>query len=533
MDAPRQAVLDEEGPHPSGLWRLFQTEMWERFSFYGMRAILKLYMVTVVFVSLGNEGANAQSSMVYAIYTSLVYLSPLLGGQVADRILGCRKSVMVGALVMAAGHFALAWESLFYAGLGLIVIGNGFFKPNISVQVGELYPKGSKRTDRAYQIFYAGINVGAFFSPLVCGTLGESDRFGYHWGFAAAGVGMLIGLAVFLMSQKHFGSAGLPPELRDSGITDWHPNRKDWRDVLLWSAGSLLLVFVGLQCAPIFNGFGLFDISPKAATSQIFGLFFYRLVLMFGVSLLFGEVIKRFGKKAQHEQVVAQPFTQGEKNRIKAIVIMTFFVIFFFMAFEQAGNTMTIFAKNRTVLSLLGFEFPASWFQAANPLFVVAITWAMGYMGSKASKMTSITKQGVGLLIIAIGCFMMYGADCASTVTAVDPEGSPTEWIRVSPLWLTGVYLIFTVGELFLSPIGLSLVKKLSPQRIVSYMMGIFFVGIYAGNYLAGTIELMLDDSEINMWIFLALATAAAGSILLFIRPWMNRLIGDESVTAQ
>ncbi len=394
--------------------------MWERFSFYGMRALLVLYLVN----HLRFERDDALQ--IYALYTGFAYLTPLLGGLVADRYLGSRNAVIVGGVLMAIGHFAMAFESLLYLALGLIAFGNGFFKPNISAMVGGLYPAGDARRDGAYTIFYMGINLGALFSPIICGTLGQ--RLGWHWGFSAAGVGMLIGLGWFLRRQDTLGDVGRPPR-RERESNDIQADSK---------------------------------------------------------------------------------LTREEWWQIWWIGLITLSLLIFIVGFEQAGGTVNLFADEKTDLTFLGFSFPSSWFQSVNPLIIIFLAPLFDRFWRRFdANFPGLSKQGWGLLVLGVGFLLMWQAELQAA------DG------LVSPLWLLGFYLFATTGELCISPVGLSMVHKLSPPRLVGLMMAVFLAGMFAANYLAGTLEATLAfvqthyGIELNLWVFLAVLEISAGVLFL------------------
>ncbi len=406
--------------------------MWERFSYYGMKALLVYYMMKHLLFS------QEQASHIYGLYTGFVYFTPFFGGLLADRFLGQRRTVILGALLMATGHFLMTAESLFFPALLFLILGNGAFKPNISTQVGALYPRGDHRRDRAFSIFYLGINLGAFFSPLVCGTLGEV--YGWHYGFGVAGVGMLVGLAVYLFGQKH-----LAPDYLAS-----RPSK---------------------------------DVSG-------------------------------------HE-----PLTTDDRNKILGLMVLMMFAIIFWGVYEQQGNTLALWVDVNTDRSILGWEMPASWFQAFNPamiiLFTPIITAFWSWQARRGKEPSSVAKM-------AIGCMLLGGSFIVMVVAA----HVASEQQRVSLWWLTSCTVIFTVGELFLSPVGLSLVTKLAPARMVSMLMGMWFLSNFAGNYLAGYLGTFWERMpKQNFFILLSLLSLAAGvGMLVVLRP-LKRAIGHGQTT--
>lgn len=413
-----------------GLFVLFMTELWERFSYYGMRALLVYYMIKQLMFTQG------QASHIYGLYTGLVYLTPFFGGILADRAWGQRKTVIVGGVLMAIGHFLMAFETLFFPALLFLILGNGAFKPNISTQVGNLYPVGDARRDRAFSIFYVGINVGAFFSPLVCGTLGEV--YGWHFGFSAAGVGMVVGLLIYLAGQR-------------------------------WLAPDNL------------------------ATRRIGGQ-------------------------------ESEPSLSGdEKTRVVGLVAVCLVSVAFWAAFEQQGNTIALWADANTDRRILGWEFPASWFQSLNPAFVFLctplITTLWAHQSRKHREPTAVTKMAIGCFLLACGFLAMIPA---ARLYAV--EGTP-----VSMLWLVCFTLLVTLGELYLSPVGLSLVTKLAPARIVSMMMGIWFLASFLGNYAAGFLGGYWERIPKEFFFLtIALIGIAAGFAILLIRKPLKRAVATE-----
>lgn len=471
--------------HPRGLSTLFLTEMWERFSYYGMRALLVLYLVNALDIP------REHALEIYATYTALVYLTPMFGGYMADRWLGQRRSVVIGAVVMALGHFAMAFPALLYYAMGLLVAGNGLFKPNISTMVGRLYGEQDPRRDGGFTIFYMGINLGAFMAPLVTGTL--ANELDWHYGFAAAGVGMLIGMLVFLAGAKRLGLEPL------SG--------RDWRLIIAVVAAVVLSVFAVVSLWTHVTSYwqGL-SIMPRVGLAMA--------VLLVLASL--PRLLQGMG----HGQSTRphQPLSREEWQRIAAIVIIAFFVIVFWMGFEQAGGTMNLFADQKTDRHIFNWEFPASYFQSLNPLLILVLApllsrlWLVWDGSSHA--VSVVSKQGLGMLLLGLGFVVMALAQQQSE-----------QYGTVGPLWLVGVYFLHTVGELFLSPIGLSMVTKLAPAHLAGMMMGLWFGGTAVAEYLAGTLEAMLKGSDIPLYWFLVITSMGAGLILLLLNPLLMRMM--------
>ncbi len=419
--------------HPKGLYLLFTVEMWERFSYYGMRALLVLYMVQ--FLQFSTEKAGT----IYGIYTGLVYLTPLLGGYLADRYLGQRKCVTYGALLMCIGLFCLGINSLafFYGALFLMILGNGFFKANISTILGKLYGKNKSRRDSGFTIFYMGINLGAFFSPFICGTL--AIKYGFKYGFIAAGIGMVLGLVIYKLNEKKL--------LKAHGLEPYKPILSD-------------------------NG------------------------------------------------VAQNNLTQQEKNQILALFILMFFSIFFWVAYEQAGSSMTLFAEYSTNRFIGNFEIPASWFQSLNPLYIIifapliSIFWS--FLGKYKKEPTTITKFASALILISFGFLVMSLAAQNAMIT------------NVAIYWLFVVYFIQTIAELCISPVGLSLVSKLAPVKFASLLMGTWFFASFFGNLMAGLFAGQYDAIEHHTFFaILAILTLLASLLLLLLKNQLSKWIKE------
>lgn len=500
--------------HPKGLYVLFATEFWERFSYYGMRAIFVLFMTKMLFGT--DQAGKDLSSNIYGSYTGLVYLTPLIGGYVADRYWGNRKSIFVGGLLMAFGQFIMFLSgtlahsadkgpaiTAMWTGLSLLIFGNGFFKPNISTMVGQLYTaQDNSKKDSAYTIFYMGINAGAFVAPLVCGYLGENVDF--RWGFLAAGLGMLLSLVIFYFTKDKYvvsptgEQLGVEPnKLKDSGISETGKSGFSNTQVLV------LIISVVAAITLIYKVLGV----------DFWGSAIYGMTLCLPFAIL-----------------TDRSLTAIEKSRLWVIVIIMIFVIFFWMCFEQAGASLTFFADEQTNRNVLGWEMPASYFQSFNAGFIVLLAPIFAGLWGKLAKRgiepPAPMKQSMGLGLLALGfLFISFG-------TTGDPA------IKVSILWLTGLYFLHTVGELFLSPIGLSMVNKLAPGRFTSLMMGIWFMAIATGNKLAGTMSSLYPDPKstgprpvflgitidnLHTYFMIFVGFAGAAAVILFLLSFRLR----------
>lgn len=495
------AAAKQDAKQPVGLYWLFGAEAWERFSYYGMRAILVLYLVN----QLTYERADALK--LYGIYTAMVYLTPMLGGYLSDKFLGPRKAVIIGGCSMAIGELLLSVPSMLYPALTLLVLGNGFFKPNISNIVGGLYKENDPRRDGGFTIFYMGINLGAFFAPLVCGTLGQN--FGYKYGFIAAGIGMILGQIIFNIGQSRFQGAGMPPGFNPETDGEARLKTKDYVQAVMWIGGVLAVDAAGFLFYKLTDA-----ISPIVAS----------VIIAAAVTAVLHYMTGKTGSdSAEKEQAEAQALTTEEKERIWVIVILAMFVSCFWLGFEQAGGTMTLFAENHTqrILECFNnFEIPASWFQSINPFIICtfaplfSILW---YKWDNSKYAISIpVKMSLGMIILGLGFILMF------TANSFTHEGAD----KVTPLWLISVYFLHTMGELCLSPVGLSMVSKLAPHRLMSIMMGFWFLSSAIANFFAGTLEHLLESFHINLWAFLIGSSIGPGLLLLALTPilkkWMH-----------
>jgi len=441
--------------HPRGLYVLFLTEMWERFSYYGMRSLLVLYMVNYLFIHpdvgqrvlgftalkgglesvFGPLAVQPLSSQIYGIYTALVYLTPFFGGLLADRILGQRRTVVLGAILMAIGHFMMASEQLFFPALFCLILGNGAFKPNISTQVGLLYKPGDPRRDGAFTIFYMGVNLGAFLSPLVCGTLGQ--KVGWHYGFGAAGVGMILGLILYLSGQKY-----LAP------------------DVLTQS---------------------------RAAAAA-----------------------------------VRAKMTRPESLRVLALVTICALNIVFWACYEQQGNTMQLWADQNTNWTFFGWTVPSTWFQSFNPIMIFIFAPLLNFFWAWQSRRK---QEPSSIMKMAIGCFLL---GLSFIIMILAAQGFTPETKR-SLFWLTGTTFILTIGELYLSPVGLSFVTKIAPPRMVSMLMGVWYLANFAGNYLSGYLGTFWEKMPREQFFLMLTVLGLCSGIAMFLigRP-LNKIVGSH-----
>ena len=561
--------------HPKGLFVLFFAEMWERFSFYGLRAILVLYVTNGLRFSdaYANDG-------VYGSYTGLVYLTPLLGGYIADRLWGNSRSIITGGFLMAVAQFVLFISASFYSdpptahlimwvGLGILIIGNGFFKPNISSLVGQLYPKGDKRLDAAYTIFYMGINLGSFIAPLVCGGLGEQYdaagnpvREAFRWGFFAAGIAMILGTVSFMwLKNKYVVSPegqglGIAPNQMNEKKDDAQPKTSNTKGLLTWFVIDIVL----------------------------FLAFHFLLQLDIIGSFIFSTAISVCGVI-----ITDSTLTKNERARVMVIFISAFFVIFFWAAFEQAGSSLTLFAErnvDRAVsistsmgtmvliilavsaglyyvlqrimqipdelrklfaglgIATLGYsiylyivgtpfvmtEVKASWFNSVNGMFIILLAPLMSLfwiaLGKRKLEPSSPKKQSIGLLLLALGYLVIS-------------FGVKGDVQKASMLWLFALYFLHTLGELSVSPIGLSLVNKLAPARFASILMGVWFLSNAAANKFGGTLGALypgkgptyiLGYTVNNLYDFFMVFVVMSGiaALILFLLTfWMEKRMGD------
>lgn len=470
--------------HPNGLYLIFATEMWERFSYYGMRALFVLYMTKALLFD------KAYGAQIYGSYTGLVYLTPLIGGYIADRYWGNRRSIIAGALLMAMGQFLMFLSgcyfenvelatTLMFSGLGFLIFGNGFFKPNISTMVGQLYKPEDKRKDSAYTIFYMGVNTGSFFAPIVCGVLGDTGHpADFKWGFLAACIGMLLGVVVFILLKDKYlrtpeGEAiGIIPNSRDTRRMEAEKKPEGDTPAVAKNKSTIKLAVIWSAV-----WIGLFILLYIVLRTDVIG------------SIIFSLAIAAPG------YVISDPsLTKVERSRIWVIYIIAFFVIFFWSAFEQAGASLTYFAEEQTdrYVGLFDWTIPTSYFQSVNAVAIIIFAPVFVAIWTKLSKKgkepASPYKQSIGLFLLAIGYLII-----AFGVKGLAPG------IKVSMLWLISLYTIHTFGELCLSPIGLSMVNKLAPIRFASLLMAIWYMSTSAANKFSGTLSSYYPEPLIEL----------------------------------
>ncbi len=560
----KQTILD----HPASLFVLFFTEMWERFSYYGMRALLVLFLTSSLMD--GGYGWERKDALeLYALYTGLVYMTPLIGGIIADKFTGYRKAVVLGALIMAIGHACMAVEAIpafFYAGLGCLIVGNGLFKPNISSIVGQLYTDESKK-DSAYTIFYMGINAGAFLGILLCGYIGE--KIGWSYGFGLAGIFMFLGMLQFWFGQSIFGDIGLTP--KKSTVA---PTKQQVLDDS--KASSRLGMWVGISVA---LAAVIYFLIPSTESTSMLNIINANWI----PPILFGSVVGIVG------YIVTDPsLTKMEKDRVWVIIILTFFTVFFWWAFEQAGGSMTVFANDYTSRDLTGggaltfklvntlltvgslsvitwvlfklfsvtfkdiatsntilgisfviiwaivvwmlyrefradaTEVPASWFSILNSFFIITLAPMISKFWEKGIITSGPIKFALGLLLVGIGfAFLAFGSSAI-------PQGAKTA--SVSMVWLILAYLFHTLGELCVSPVGLSYVSKLAPVRLIGLMFGVWFIANFIANWAGGITGSYIDqivenNSMSTFFLIFTFIPIGAAVVLMLMNGFMKKMM--------
>lgn len=565
--------------HPSGLFVLFFTEMWERFSYYGMRALLVLFLTSAI---IGNNPGWAWSSenalAVYGSYTSLAYLTPILGGFLADRYLGYRWAVVIGAFIMAMGHVSMAFEFhpfFMYLGLCLLVIGNGFFKPNMTSVLSEMYKNHPEKKDGAYTIFYMGVNAGAFLGMVLCGYIGEN--MGWSYGFGLAGIFMIVGMLQFYFTKNIFGNIGLKPQKSVKVEAEQETGEEAKRnpfttiDIVITAFIAVVgLVWVVNDPVSKIAGADVFNFKVGGLSGNIF-------VIIVALALFVFLLIKRISN-----------YTPIVRDKMIAIVIMAFITIFFWASFEQAGGSMTIFARDYTdrvldgnskvifniintlitivplsiityvlfllfrqtfgkyalgnIILAIGFliiwimviymlknqysavktEVPASWFSSLNSLFIISCAPLVSKLWESKYNPFATIKNGLGMILLGIGfAVLAYGASAI-------PSGAKVA--QISMVYLVVAYFFHTIGELFISPVGLSYVSKLVPGRMIGIMFGIWYLAIAIGNKTAGTMGGMIDKitSQYSMSTFFLIFTLipiGLGLLIMLLTPIMKKLM--------
>ena len=495
--------------HPKGLSTLFFTEMWERFSYYGIRPLLILFMTTAL-LSGGFGFSRDEASAIVGIYAASVYLAALPGGWLADRLFGLRRAIQIGAVLITLGHLSIGLTAAsgtkapFFIGLVLIVLGTGLLKPNISAIVGDLYPEGGERRDAGFSIFYMGINLGSFLGQIITGLLGE--KIGYEWGFGAAGVGMLAGLIWYTISAKRtLGNLGLHPTRLADPVAQ--RKRETQTKMVLWPVVAIIVLVIILAST------GVITIDPEAVAK-------YMTIILLGVAVVYFCWIFGFGK-----------LNSDEMKRVAVIAVLFIAAAIFWAAFEQAPTSLNLFAKDFTDRQFGSFEVPTLWYQSINSVFIIifapvfAALWM--YLGKKKINISSPFKFAIGLALAGVGfLLMMYPANFL-----VATGGA----IKVSGIWLALSYLFQTFGELSLSPVGLSSMTKLSPRRYVGQMMGIWFLASSVGNLIAGLVGGNVDPNKLDQtpmlfqWTAIALfGSAIVLAILAIPIARMMKNVEDE-----
>jgi POT family proton-dependent oligopeptide transporter len=566
--------------HPEGLFVIFFTEMWERFSYYGMRALLVLFLTSSITGDNPGWGWPRESALaIYGSYTSLAYLTPILGGYVADRIIGYRWAVVIGASLMTLGHLSMAIEfnsAFMYIGLALLALGNGFFKPNMTSVLSELYKKHPERKDGAYTIFYMGVNAGAFLGMLLCGYIGENPNWGWSYGFGLAGIFMLVGMLQFYFTQNIFGTIGLTPKAENENIENENADESTHNpfsklDVVLITIIALTgLVWTINDPLSKISSLNLFNFNVGNLTGS-------NAAIIFALVLFILILIKRISQ-----------YTPVLRDKMIAVIILAFITIFFWAAFEQAGGSMTIFANDYTArilegnskiifnvvntlitiipLAIISYvlfslfrktfkrfalgnlilasgflliwgiviymlknqynaiqaEVPATWFGVLNSLFIITFAPLVSQIWESKYNPFATYKNGIGMILLGVGfAALAFGS---STI----PQGAKVA--SVSMMWLVLAYFFHTMGELCISPVGLSYVSKLVPGRMIAIMFGIWYLAIAIGNKIAGTLGGMIDEitAQYSMTTFFLIFTfipIGLGLLIMLLTPLLKKLM--------
>ena len=487
--------------HPKGLFYLFFAEMWERFSFYGMRALLTLYMVNEIFKAIAER--DTATAVVYASYGSLVYASTVIGGQISDKILGMRSSIFLGGILMAIGHFVLAIENdiAFFLALALIVVGNGFFKPNISTFVGALYEEGDVRKDSGFTIFYMGINIGGWIAPLLCGWL--AVKYGYHYGFGLAGIGMLAGLIFFYSGIKKniFGDKGMPP------------SKEVYEKKIIGIPQKTLIPIIAVLCAPIIAW-----LLSSWQANYVSGIF---KIVGVAVLVYLGYIIYKLENNAA-------------RKKLFMAILITFFMTLFWGFHELSGSVITLFASRNVDLSFAGIDFTAAQTNSFNSMFIIilaipiSLLWA--YLSKNKLNPRTPYKFGFGLLLAGASFYILSISGASADENGMVPSS-----------YLLVMYLVISIGELFMSPVGLSKITDLSPKNIVAFMMGVWFLSSAFAFQIVGFIseQLAVESTDANVggldtlaiytdgFHLIALYAVGAGAVVLLFSPLMKKLMGN------
>jgi|APTNR8051073442_1049403.scaffolds.fasta_scaffold02500_3 proton-dependent oligopeptide transporter, POT family len=534
-------IFNNRKLHPKALFILFFAEMWERFSYYGMRTLLILYMVKVLFAEMSSLEADSTALGIYGSYTAMVYLFPVVGGIIADKILGFRKAIIFGGILMMAGHFALALEGMYFAGnmqlfylsLAFIIIGNGFFKPNISSLLGNYYGADDSRKDGAFTIFYMGVNIGALLSTVTCGYVGE--QISWHYGFGLAGIGMMIGLIVFwLAGNKYLGKKGINP----SSMEDF-PEINEQEDIALLSGPEENRELVRQKEAKNFTKF----MTPQLRRNQL--LTYIATLVFIPISAQFLKlsdiltwilIIMSLGVLGYLFVMAQKEDTIEKKQRLQVVVVLFLFHSMFWALFEQAGGSLTLFTARNIDRVIAGSEVPASIFQFLNAFFIMVLAPVFSIMWiklrNKHKEPSTPMKFVLGLSQLALGFgVLVIGAKFFSS------DG------LVPVIFIVLTYLFHTTGELSLSPVGLSMITKLSPKKAVGFVMGAWFLSIALANKMAGLIgELTAVDhggkgeaapiletltTYSNTYLLWGVLVVGVAALLLFalvptLKKWMN-----------
>lgn len=516
--------------HPRGLSTLFMTEMWERLSYYGMRAILMLYMTAEL--EKGGLGWDTRSAAaIYGLYTSSVWFLPLVGGWIADRYIGARKATLVGGIIITLGHFLLAFPPVgfFYGGLIFVSVGTGFLKSNISKMVGDLYNAEDERRDAGFSIFYMGINTGSFLAPFVCGTL---SVYNWHWGFGAAGVGMLLGVIQFIYGSRHLKGVGDPPARR-LVVENEKPQSSAYTSQMIGIAVAALIAFFVLS-----SFIGSIFPSLVGANDNIMNIGL-AVNLSIGIKYVLMPVVLVAGLVAVFVTGLQDRLTTDDWKRMGIILVLFAFATIFWMGFEQAGSSLNLFAEhitNRQIHSflqpivnwfqmtlprLLGndpiTEYPTSWFQSVQPFFIMVFApvfaWIWIALGRRQPSeeikfVLGLILTGVGFLVLAYGSSLFGNG-------------------KISVWWLVTVYLLHTWGELCISPVGLSAMTKLAPGKMVSLMLGVWFLSISMGSYFGGLVAGNFEPNEstlVGLFTKVAIVLIVGAILLLMITPFVRKL---------